>query len=291
MFEIKQMNDFLKDSCSVDKLFDLYQLVDPHTHEVFDYDVNNNLIKTEEYCYNICGKTAPCENCMTKRTYSDQNQYMKLEYVNGRVLLLLSRLVRVENKLFCLELIRSVTDSLSVPGYYHTEKRDIEKSVQQLNDLSVYDVFTGMYNKIYVRNEIDNFIQQMKKTPDKLIGIAIDIDDYTQVNVMHGHGIGNEVLYYIASAVKKVAQMYEGWAGRLGPDEFGLFFKNKSMQQIEDVCLCLDEIISEHLFEAKGTGFKMTFSYGISELETTDDANDYLERLYFKLRAAQSAKK
>ncbi|MBN7772579.1 GGDEF domain-containing protein [Clostridium aminobutyricum] len=291
MFAMKQMNDLLKTFCSADKLFDSYQLVEPQTHEVFDYDSNDNLIKTEKYCYTTCGRFVPCENCTSKRTCNDQNQYMKLEYVNDRVLLFLSRPVRVENKLFSLELIKNVTDSLSIPSYYHTEKRDVEKVIQQLNDLSIHDAFTGMYNKVYIKNEIDNFVQQMEKTDDKLIGIAIDIDDYTQVNMMYGHGVGNQVLYYIASAVKQVAGLYRGWTGRLGPDEFGLFFKNMSMSEIETICIKLDEMISQHLFEAKGKEFKMTFSYGVAELEQTEDADDYIDRLYFRLRAAQGSKK
>jgi len=68
MFEFKQMSELLKPYCTGESIFDFYRLIDPKTHEVFEYDKDNNLRLQEGSCYELWERNTTSPKCITKHS-------------------------------------------------------------------------------------------------------------------------------------------------------------------------------------------------------------------------------
>lgn len=172
MYSIKSMDEKLKSFCSGEMIFELYRLVDPYTYEVFDYSgEQNEFLKDSNDCFEILNRTVPCENCISRRSCDENKQYIKVEELNGDALLILSVPIILENRKLSLELIKNVTDSMVVASKYHKDNVQITQFIKEFNDIAVKDSFTGLYNKAYMRNELDSLINLHRNSQSILTGV------------------------------------------------------------------------------------------------------------------------
>lgn len=289
MFEFKLMNESLKSYCTGESIFDFYRLVDPKTYEVFEYDKDNKLNIQEGRCYIFWDRKEECPNCIAKHSCVKQRQYVKLEFMYGKVMLIISKPVKIQDRMLAVELIKDITSSMLGFNYYRSENKNVENIVSQFNELAVRDILTGLYNLDYIRNYLDNFLQK-EVAFNTLTGAAIDIDNYTQINSLHGYNVGNEVLQYIAGIMEKCAISHGGMAGRLGPDEMGIFFINKTEPELEEICKEVYDEVTKTPLVVQDKKLDISFAYAIAALKNDDESDDFIGRLYFNLRTAQGYK-
>lgn len=86
-------------------------------------------------------------------------------------------------------------------------------SLERLELLAITDPLTGLYN----RRGLDLLFAQHADAPMALL--AIDIDDFKQVNDSHGHGAGDALLARIADILRQSVRVCDIVA-RTGGDEF-----------------------------------------------------------------------
>lgn len=286
MFDFKQMNESLKGYCTCESIFDYYRLVDPKTHEVFKYDNNSNLEIQKDCCFNFWGKNSSCPNCIVKQSYIKQRQYVKLEFIYGKVMFIVSKPIKIEDKIYILELIKDITSSMIGLNYYRAENQKVEEIISQFNELAVRDILTGLYNIDYILNYLDDFLE--KEIPfNTLVAVAIDIDNYTELNALYGYSVGNEILQYISGVLEKTAISYDAIVGRLGADELGIFFINKTTEEVEKISKIIYEKIKNEPLDVQGKRINISFTYAVTEMNRDDDSEDFIGRLLFNLRAAQ----
>ncbi|MBE6033960.1 GGDEF domain-containing protein [Aminipila sp.] len=286
MFEFKQMSELLKPYCTGESIFDFYRLIDPKTHEVFEYDKDNNLRLQEGSCYELWERNTTCPNCITKHSCVKQRQYVKLEFLQGKVMLIITKPVKIQNKMLGLELIKDITFSMLGFNYFRSENKNVQSIVSQFNELIVKDILTGLFNLDYIKNYLDNFIQK-EAVFNTLTAAAIDVDNYTEINSLYGYTVGNQVLQYIAGIMDKTAVAHGAVAGRLGPDEMGIFFIDKTAAEVEKICEEIYEQAACTPLKIQENSLDIGFAYAIASLEAEDETDDFIGRLYFNLRAAQ----
>ncbi len=82
-----------------------------------------------------------------------------------------------------------------------------------------YDALTGLLNRATFEKRLVNEFElaRVRKKIDALF--FVDIDDFKIYNDKYGHACGDEVLVFIAKAIKLVTENY-GFSGRYGGDEF-----------------------------------------------------------------------
>lgn len=280
MYSIKDMDDAIKNYCAGEMIFDLYRLVDPCTHEVYDYPKGKNkLIKFAGNCYEIWNRKRPCKNCVSMRSCIEEKQFVKIEQLMDKVLLIISVPVVLENKDLCLELVKNVSESMVVVSEYHRDNVQITEFIRDFNDLAVKDSFTGLFNKTYVRNELENFIHLNQNTENFLTGVSIDVDNFKKVNDEYGHNVGDVVLQHIAAVIKKTVNRYGGWAGRLGGDEFSMFFINKTVEEVQHISEEMSAKIRNFSYKAQNNMFNVTVSFGVEALNMQEDCHQFLDRI------------
>lgn len=95
---------------------------------------------------------------------------------------------------------------------------------ERILKLSRTDGLTGLLNRrAFIEEEIPRRIQRAQKSDDKLCALLyIDMDNFKQVNDVHGHQKGDEVIIFLRDMMIKNTRPGDAIA-RLGGDEFGIW--------------------------------------------------------------------
>ncbi|MEO9173913.1 MAG: GGDEF domain-containing protein, partial [Gaiellales bacterium] len=81
------------------------------------------------------------------------------------------------------------------------------------------DALTGLPNQRAVQDTLKRMVAQSARTMSPLAALLIDLDHFKQINDLHGHDRGDEVLAAVGVALKNVVRDSD-FVGRYGGEEF-----------------------------------------------------------------------
>jgi len=146
--------------------------------------------------------------------------------------------------------------ALSMTGTvrYRREKR-IER-------LAARDPLTAMYNRRALEARAPHLLNGVSAAhPGALL--LIDIDNFKQVNDLHGHAAGDRLLVVLGEMIRRA--LPEGaLAARLGGDEFVILLRDASPQRITDLADLLRQQFQSAAAQAFATPEAVTLSIGAS---------------------------
>ncbi|MFK7733612.1 MAG: diguanylate cyclase [Pseudomonadales bacterium] len=96
---------------------------------------------------------------------------------------------------------------------------DLQLRVEELEEENRRDALTGAYNRQYFDEVLDGMINEASQTEKPLSLMFIDADHFKQINDVHGHHVGDEVLKWIASTLQNAVRDTDVVA-RYGGEEF-----------------------------------------------------------------------
>ena len=138
------------------------------------------------------------------------------------------------------------------------QNRMIEEKDQTLTYLAYYDRMTGLPNRAYFSDKIQEYIDNT--TPFAII--YMDADNFKQINDNFGHQTGDEL-------IKTYADRFEKYCGtkytcaKVGGDEFGMILEGRFTEaDIMNIIEQLRTLFGEPVTLAAGQ-FSITMSYGI----------------------------
>lgn len=261
--------------------FDFYRLVDPRDHRVFSYDRRTEkLVSGDEPCFRIWKQGSPCTNCTSRSCLALRMPMFKIEYLEGRVMLVVCLPSRVEGVDLSLELIKDVTESLLVADTDVRDNIEITHMITKFNELAVRDGFTKLFNKTYINNELEGLIQAAKDDPERepAAVVVLDIDDLKLINDTYGHVAGDDTLVYFANRLRSLARAIGGWVGRFGGDEFVLCVPDGLDDAGMERLFAEIDAIEEHVFESESAPFSLTASCGACYVRPDDTVRTLLDR-------------
>ena len=113
-------------------------------------------------------------------------------------------------------------------GHDITEQR---KANERVNYLSFHDSLTGLYNRVYLEEEIKR-LDTDRQVP---IGIImVDINRLKLINDAYGHPMGDQLLKTSSGVLKNVCRK-EDIIARWGGDEFVIFLPKTSVKEIDSI--------------------------------------------------------
>lgn len=278
MFPIKEMSEFLKDYSLTEKLFDMYRVVNPLTHKAFNVSSDGELDKTDSFCYDMWQRGQCCKNCISMHTCNEQKQYFKMEFLNDIVYLVFSVPITIKGEKYSLELVKDVTRSMFIANKYNKDNTEVSKIIDQFNEIAVHDVFTGLYNKKYVFDQLQQFSAQ-DETSVSIIGLLIDIDGLMAINIKHGHHMGDVIIKRIASVLFSMTEDPFSYAARIEGDKFCLFFKDTKLKDVEQKAKKIIEMTSSLNFQKDEETFNVSVSIGTAEMHKGEIVKDYMDKL------------
>ncbi|MCF7484213.1 GGDEF domain-containing protein [Vibrio sp. J1-1] len=135
--------------------------------------------------------------------------------------------------------------------------------VASINDLSLRDALTGLYNRRALEGIVPRLITDASKHNLPVSVMMADIDRFKAINDQFGHTAGDQVMEKIATILKKHLPE-SACVIRMGGDEFMMILLEKSDQAkhlSEQIRTAIESEVSLQPFE-----FKITMSFGVSEL-------------------------
>lgn len=139
--------------------------------------------------------------------------------------------------------------------------------------LAATDPLTGVFNRRVF------FEEAQRLAADACSGTAlcaamIDIDHFKQVNDVHGHGIGDNVIRAVAHTANAETEV----VGRLGGEEFAILEAGQSLLGFTERAEQLRLKIADLRFRTGTQPLQITCSVGVSDWRPGDTIDDLLKR-------------
>ena len=148
-------------------------------------------------------------------------------------------------------------------------QEDLLKAQIELEKLATTDYLTGINNNRHFFEMSEDEINRARRFEHPLSVIMFDIDHFKKVNDNYGHAIGDKVLTKVADICRNNLRSVDV-LGRLGGEEFGILLPNTSKENALTVAESLREKIESIKIENLEDGFRITASFGVSELIDQD---------------------
>lgn len=144
------------------------------------------------------------------------------------------------------------------------------KLLVQLEHQSFYDPLTGLGNRRFMLERLEQQLALCQQKEEKLAVIILDLDDFKIVNDGNGHTTGDALLKEVALRLKACLRTSD-IVTRLGGDEFGLVL---SLSNGEDSGVVIEKILEtlRESFVIQEQTFDITVSLGVSSYPA--DARD-----------------
>ncbi|MCF7873396.1 MAG: GGDEF domain-containing protein [Candidatus Omnitrophica bacterium] len=133
----------------------------------------------------------------------------------------------------------------------------------RLQELSIRDYLTGVYNRRFFNQRVEEEFLRSKKLKNKLSFLMIDIDDFKKINDTYGHLVGDAVLERCSALISEGVRQID-FVGRLGGEEFGVLLtdtdKAGAIMVSERIC----SRISQEKIKVFDESLNMTVSIGVA---------------------------
>lgn len=126
------------------------------------------------------------------------------------------------------------------------------------------DPLTGLLNRRAMIHSLQRRIAEAKRNQQTLTLVLLDIDHFKQVNDVHGHLTGDQVLANLGRLLSRRFRR-EDLCSRWGGEEFCLSFYNQSLEDTyKMMARLLEEFSKLEFMDAKQNPFQVTFSAGMA---------------------------
>ncbi len=141
----------------------------------------------------------------------------------------------------------------------------LKKALEKLEDMSLKDELTGVYNRRFAYEILSKQIQTANRDNGRFVICFIDIDHLKRVNDSFGHSAGDELIITVATILQNSIRSSD-YLFRMGGDEFLLLFPKTNLKESHD----LVERFRNKVNQQKIQNIPINFSFGLSEYSPGD---------------------
>ena len=211
--------------------------------------------------------------------HMDENYSFKKELVQndkkiGDIYIIINKNMNKKEK----KLLEILLNKISVPVAISLEKelmlRALELNNKKLYEKAITDTLTGLYNREYMKEYLNEKIEEAKRHNITLSIAMIDIDFFKKINDTYGHLIGDCVLKELSDLLKDNFRDSD-IVSRYGGEEILIImpFTDK-----ESACRKLEQfrkLIENRTFCGK-KNVKLTISVGVAEYENEGTLEEFI---------------
>jgi len=141
--------------------------------------------------------------------------------------------------------------------------RTLEEKNAELQELSIRDSLTGLYNRKHLTETLINEIARSKRHKNTFGVLMIDIDHFKKYNDEYGHLAGDEVL-------RKMADIFKGsirecdYTARYGGEEFLIMMPETDSDSTLKAAERIRGVIEKEQFNLKDETLRLTISIGVA---------------------------
>lgn len=128
--------EIIQEKLSIFKnLYDSIRIVDPINKKVVSCG-ENDIELEQDPCFEFYKKNEYCTNCISMRAYLKNDIFTKIESVEGKVFMIISSPVTIENNVYIVEMIKDISQTGSIIKNGEVINH-IESLIKEMNEVAV----------------------------------------------------------------------------------------------------------------------------------------------------------
>jgi diguanylate cyclase (GGDEF)-like protein len=119
----------------------------------------------------------------------------------------------------------------------------VQDSEERMRFLASHDPLTRLGNRALLQDRLEASMQQAKRSGKHFALHMIDLDNFKEINDLHGHSAGDRVLTTVADRIGKITRSVDTIA-RLGGDEFSVLQDINDQESAEKAGALAERLIN-----------------------------------------------
>ena len=169
--------------------------------------------------------------------------------------------------------LKNLNKSLEKQVEDRTKK--LEQSKKQLQEMAFKDNLTQIYNRYYLFEAFEKFLELTDELNKPLSLLLIDIDYFKMVNDTYGHIIGDKVLKHIVTNTQSVLREDDIFI-RYGGEEFIVLLPDVNLERSLTVAQKIRHFIEENPFREDDIEILITVSIGVSQYKSGNKLEKFI---------------
>jgi diguanylate cyclase (GGDEF)-like protein len=149
--------------------------------------------------------------------------------------------------------------------------------LEQLREQSTSDPLTGLYNRRYLYQEMEQEMVRWERSEESFALILLDIDHFKSFNDRYGHDVGDAVLVALADLLQQQVRKSDV-ACRLGGEEFVVLLMNTDRQQAVARAEAIRLAVKNLIISGVDSGHRISVSTGVAIYPDHGDNSQQLLR-------------
>ncbi len=159
----------------------------------------------------------------------------------------------------------------------HREINRLETELEQASELVRHDPLTGTLNRKGLDEMLARESARMQRRNSRLCLAMLDVDDFKKLNDTFGHTTGDEALRHFAEVIRENIRPQDS-AGRFGGEEFLILLPDTGLDDAVSALRRLQRELTRRIFMHDNKRVLITFSCGVSEVQTGEDIQACVRR-------------
>ncbi len=150
--------------------------------------------------------------------------------------------------------------------------------VKKLNDLTIVDPLTSIYNRRHLVDQLTNAMLQARRQGHPLSIIMADIDYFKRFNDNYGHIFGDVVLRTVASVLRSGIREGVDVPARYGGEEFIIVLPFVGLDECMVVAERIRTLVKANPVSYEGQELAVSCSFGVAEYIPGETMERFIDR-------------
>lgn len=160
---------------------------------------------------------------------------------------------------------------------FFSMKKKIDKDYEEIKKLSLTDPLTNINNRRSFFDISEQLLKLYRRNKEPFSLMMLDIDYFKKVNDVYGHIIGDEILKYTVSHIKKEIRESDVFA-RYGGEEFIILLINTDAHEAADIAEKVRSSIENNTYVDEQNTISITISVGLSQFNDDESIQELIGR-------------
>jgi diguanylate cyclase (GGDEF)-like protein/PAS domain S-box-containing protein len=215
----------------------------------------------------LCGSGCPLKATMQDGRCRDAHVFM--HHANGHRQPVWVRAAPLNSNGKIVGAIEVFSDDSAVAG--------MQAQMNELTQQALTDTLTGLGNRRYLERQLDARVNEWQRYETPFGLLMADVDLFKQVNDIHGHDIGDQVLAMVARTLAFGLRTSEV-AARYGGEEFVVLVPQTTPDGLTQVADRLRMLVETSRLPVARDSISVTVSIGATLVTPSDNADTVLRR-------------